>query len=304
MSRERKPGLANIREQSPRSDEEKRPGANGYPFLLLWRGVNILLLGSLVVLAYGMFWEYSTRSYLKGFSDALVPSEASPEQKVQSIPVWMGHGAVRARFGEVEGFAQRDPENTLNYAHLLQVCGTATNAFVNLAISSDLRARRLLLVDGNDNAKHVVAEVLLDGRWAVVDPPYRVLYRDSRGGFLTKEQLRDPATFREATATIPNYLPSYTYDRVLTVRTRRIPLIGPYLRPALNAIFPGWQEDFDWTLLVERESFALAAAGGVLVFLLVSLRSILGWYGSRRLGIARRGLRARLLQASNAFVRT
>jgi hypothetical protein len=68
MSRERKPGLSNIQEQSPRSDEDEGTGADTYRFLLLWRGVNILLLGALAILAYGMFWEYSTRSYLKGFS--------------------------------------------------------------------------------------------------------------------------------------------------------------------------------------------------------------------------------------------
>ena len=30
-------------------------------------------------------------------------------------------------------------------------------------------------------AKHVVAEVLIDGRWVIADPAYRVLLRDAKG---------------------------------------------------------------------------------------------------------------------------
>ena len=77
----------------------------------------------------------------------------------------------------------RDPEDTLNYSGLLHVCGSATNAFVNLADSSGLRARRLLLLSPRGTASHVVAEVSLDGRWVVVDPVFGTLLKVSRRTF-------------------------------------------------------------------------------------------------------------------------
>jgi hypothetical protein len=49
------------------------------------------------------------------------------------------------------------------------VCGTATNAFINLADSGRLPARRILLLNSDQGAKHVDAEVLVKGRWIVLD---------------------------------------------------------------------------------------------------------------------------------------
>src|SRR5207245_9516357 len=96
-----------------------------------------------------------------------------------------------------------DPEITLNYAQLLRVCGTATNAFLNLARASDLQVRRLLLLTPDRNAKHVVAEVLINQRWVIVDASYRVIMKDAQGRFLTREDLQNPAIFEQAVSAIP-----------------------------------------------------------------------------------------------------
>src|SRR6201999_2634275 len=97
----------------------------------------------------------------------------NPEQKVEAILNWMVHGPARHTHVDQSGLALRNPEDTLNFQQLLQVCGTATNAFVNIADSSGLQARRLLLLDDNGSSKHVVVEVLIDDRWVVADPSYR-----------------------------------------------------------------------------------------------------------------------------------
>jgi putative ABC transport system permease protein len=52
------------------------------------------------------------------------------------------HGPPRLRSGFVGPAQDRDPTDTLNYDSLLRVCGTATNAFINLAVSGGLPARR------------------------------------------------------------------------------------------------------------------------------------------------------------------
>jgi len=105
-------------------------------FRTAWWTTNVLLALVFASLIYSAGWEYSVRQYLKGFSDAVVPAAASPEQKVEAILNWMRSGAPRPVAANPEEFSKRDPEATLNYEQLLAVCGTATNAFLNLSRSA------------------------------------------------------------------------------------------------------------------------------------------------------------------------
>ena len=147
-----------------------------------WPAVNLLLLVAFVAVIFSVGWEFSTRSYLRGFSDAIIPAADNPEQKIEAILQWMAHGPARRDGPDPGGLANRNPEETLNVQSLLNVCGTASNAFVNIAQVSGLRARRLLLLTENGTAKHVVVEVLVGGRWIVVDPSHHFILRLSDGG--------------------------------------------------------------------------------------------------------------------------
>jgi hypothetical protein len=273
-------------------------------FRAVWRAVNIALVASLIALVYSAGWEHSVRDYLDGFSDAIIPSNATPEQRVDAILQWMRKGPPRSADANPGGLAARDPETTLNYQQLLSVCGTATNAFLNLARSADLQVRRLLLLSPDRNTKHVVAEVLLDGRWIVVDPTYRVVMRNAKGETLTRKELQNPQTFAEAIARVPGYPAAYNYDKFAHVRVARLPLDELRLRAVLDAIYPGWDEKVDWSLLLERESFfSLATAMFATLFLLL-LRQFLAWYADQRLKIPRFHLRSHLARAGAAFFTT
>jgi len=265
-----------------------------------WLAVNVLLAVSLVAVLYSVGWEFSTRSYLKGFSDAIIPASDGPEQKVEAILQWMAHGPARSTVADPGGLAARNPEDTLNIQHLLEVCGTATNAFVNLAQSSGLRARRLLLLDQYGLSKHVVVEVFIGDRWVVVDPSYHFMPRLADGHFATRTELKDPAVFHAATQSIPNYPAMYTYESTVHVRLARIPWIGRHLRGIFNFIWPSWEESINWTLLVERESFAVLVASILLLCFALGARLILGWYCRSRLGIANERLRDQIMRAGQA----
>ncbi len=265
-----------------------------------WFAANMLLAVSLVAVLYSVGWEFSTRSYLKGFSDAIIPASDDPEQKVEAILQWMAHGPARRTATDPSGLAARNPEDTLNIQHLLEVCGTATNAFVNLAQSSGLHARRLLLLDPDGLSKHVVVEVLFGDRWVVVDPSYHFIPRLPDGHFATRTELKDPANFRAATQSIANYPAIYTYESTVHVRLARIPWIGRYLRGIFNVIWPPWEETINWTLLVERESFAMLVASISLLCFALAARLLLGWYCRSKLGIARERLRDQILRAGHA----
>ncbi len=279
-----------------------RPGMSRRLFKVAWYLVNALLIIAVAASVYSIGWEFSTRRYLKGFSDAIVPATAPGDEKVQAILNWMAHGPARLPYGPSPATPDRDPTDTLNYDALLQVCGTATNAFINLTSTGNLSVRRLLLVDPNMLTKHVVAEVLVDGRWIIVDPAYRLVLRDAQGHTLTREDLTDPKTFAEATQNIPAYDPTYTFDRTIHVRIGRIHFLGVPLRKIADRIYPGWDESTVMTLLVERESFAATVTAILLVIFLCLLRIALRWFGERRLGVRRTRFREQLLRAGSAFL--
>lgn len=284
--------------------EEER-SSDGHPiFRALWYAGNLLLILSVLLAAYSAAWEYSTRRYLKGFSDAIVPSSSSAEEKVQSILNWMAHGPARREAGPELSTPDRDPTDTLNYTSLLQVCGSATNAFINLADSTGLPARRLLLLDSHQMTKHVVAEVRIDGRWIVVDPAFRMIPRGADGRLLTRKELADPAVFSAATRGVPNYSPEYTYDRTAHIRMARIRYVGLPLHNILGRLLPGWDNSTALSLLLERESLATMILAIVLVSLLALLRAGLRWYGEKRLGLRPMRIREQFRRACYAFLDT
>jgi len=273
-------------------------------FRLVWRSVNLLLVAVLVSSIYAGVREYSVRRYLDGFTNAIVANSMPEEQKLQAILDWMRAEPSRAIATDPETLAKRDPEMTLTYRQLLNVCGTATNAFLNLVRSSDLRARRLLLLTPDNNTKHVVAEVLIAGRWIVVDPTYRVIMKDAAGNYLTRKDMQNSVVFREATSVISNYPPEYTYDHLAHVRLTRLPYVGFGLKKMLGTIAPGWEEAIDWSLLLERESFFYLVLSVTAMLFFLLLRAALAWFADSRLRVPRFHLREHALRAGVAFFST
>jgi SAM-dependent methyltransferase len=274
----------------------------GHPvYSILWNSLHVLLLASILFVIYAATWEYSTRTYLKGFSDAVIPAAATPQEKIGAILNWMSHGPAR-RVDPIGVTENRDPTDTLNYQALLQVCGSATNAFINLADSSGLSSRRLLLLDSSRGAKHVVAEVNLDGQWIVVDPSFRTILRGANGQLLTRLDLANPDVFSIATRNIPNYDPSYNYAETEHVRVERIPFFGQLMRKALNFFLPAWQDSRYMSLLLERESFAAVITSLLMLLLLVLARFSLRWFGESRLGIRTIHVRERVRRAAHALM--
>ena len=279
------------------------PETQRYPlFRGAWFAVNALLIASIFLAVYSAGWEFSTRRYLKGFSDAIVPATSPGDEKVEAILRWMAHGPARKSSEANMPHTDRDPTDTLNYQALLHVCGTATNAFINLVDTGHMEVRRLLLVDSHQMTKHVVAEVLVDGRWIVVDPTFRVVMRGADGRALTREELMDPATLAVATSNLRGYDPSYTFDHVVHIRLARLHVLGSVLRRILDRVVPGWEDTTSTTLLVERESFAAMVSSFLLLILLILLRTALRWYGEKRLGVRSVHIRQQLWRACHAFL--
>jgi hypothetical protein len=184
------------------------------------------------------------------------------------------------------------------------VCGTATNAFINLAASGGLPARRILLLNANQGAKHVDAEVLVNGRWIVVDPGFRTILRTRDGSTLTKDQLASPAVFLAVTQNIPRYDPDYSFERTTHVRTARLGLMGTPVQKILDSLLPQWQDSVAISLLMERESLASVVAMIMILLLLTLVRASLRYYGENRLRVYPLHVREQLRRAYQAFLST
>jgi len=268
----------------------------------VWYAGNLLLILAIVLAGYSAVWEYSTRKYLKGFSDAIVPVSASTDEKAEAILHWMANGPTRHPQGPDPSSPDRDPTDTLNYTSLLRVCGNATNAFINLSDSAGLAARRLLLLDSHGSAKHVVAELSMNERWVVVDPTFHLIFRGPDGVPLTREQLTDPAVFSAATRNVNGYSSNYSFERTTHVRMGRLGWLGLPVRSVVNRLLPGWEDSTAVSLLLERKSLATLVFALTLLFLLALLRVGLRWYGERRLGLHPVRIRQQLRRAFRAFV--
>ena len=273
-------------------------------FALAWYAVNFLLLASFLMGVYAAGWEYTTRRYLSGFSDAIIPASESPVAKVQAILDWMAHGPARRDPMPEDLADDRDPTDTLNYAALLQVCGTATNAFVNLANTGGIPVRRLLLLDQSGGTVHVVAEVLIDGRWIVADPAFRTVLRGPDGSLLTRQDLLSPRTLAFAVRNIAGYLPAYTYEHTVHIRAARAGRVGLLLSWFLDRWIPGWEGSVTLTLLTERNSLAWLCLSVPLIVFFLLLRAALRWYGQAYFGIVPQKFRDRVRRASLALLDT
>jgi hypothetical protein len=260
-----------------------------------------LVIFTLGLFIYGVALTYSTRRYLKGFSDAIVPLDGSAEMKTEALLRWFRDEPQRLNT-HVEGAGMlRDPVTIVQNRQLLKVCGSASNAFINLADAAGLKTRRLLLIAASGNVMHVVAEVQWDQRWVAVDPQQGRVFRDPLGRALSKEELRDPQVFQDAISGMPGYNPSYTFEHTRHLHLRRIPL-GDLLRRILTYLFPVWEEAVNWAYIPENPSLWPIVISLPLFFLGNLLNWLVGWYGRKKLGINTLGLGRQLLRAGRALL--
>jgi hypothetical protein len=292
-----------ITKTHPYPDKSAKTGSVGPGSGLVFLGYlnKALILASVALFIGGLAWNYSTRRYLKGFSDAIVPLEGSPEQKSLALLNWFGHAP--ARISETADEASpRDPVGVVRDARLLKVCGSASNAFMNLAEAAGIKTHRLLLLNASGGTKHVVVEALWGDRWVVIDPSFRSVFRDRSGRPLSKDELRDPAIFKDAISRIPKYDPTYTFDRSVHVHVQRVPVVGFYLRRILNSWFPQWERMANWGYFPEHPSLWPVVASLPLLILGILIRVLLHRWTPAPARAKTFGFRKRLIQTGRILL--
>ena len=143
----------------------------------------------------------------------------------------------------------RNPVETLNYESLLRVCGSPRMHLSTSPTAEGSTPDGCYCSGLTDKTKHVVAEVLVNKRWIVVDPTFHLVFRGADGNFLTRSQLVDPTVFTSATRSVANYDPTYTFERTAHVHMTHIFYLGAVMRRVLNVIAPTWEETTTTTLM-------------------------------------------------------
>jgi hypothetical protein len=246
---------------------------------------RVLILAALALFVYSAAWNFSTRRYLRGFADAIIPLAGSQEEKTEALVAWFHHEPGRkdpATSGSSTQLIDRDPTHIVRDMHLLQIRGSASNAFMNLADASGLKVRRLLLLDQSGGTMHVVAEVQWGDRWIVVNPQQGLIFKDHLGRALTKAELHDPAVFQDAISRMPGYSPTYNFEHTIHVRLKRIPILGGPLRSVLDRFVPEWEEAINWSYLPENPALWLMVISLLLLLLGILCNLIANRYGRGR----------------------
>lgn len=169
----------------------------------------------------------------------------------------------------------------------------ATNALLALALLSTLctgiwehSVRQYLkgfsdAIIPEDSSQQQKAEAILS--WMTYGPPRR--------------EAPDPSALSAHDPT-----DTLNYRQLLEVGA--LPVLGTVLRRVLDSVLPGWNEAMDWSLLLERRSFAFffLPVWALIFFLL--LRIVLAWLADHRLRIPRLRLRTSLIRATSTFFST
>lgn len=227
---------------------------------------------------------------------AIIPEAAAPQQKAEAILAWKRKGPPRLEVTNPAQLSVRDPEETLNYRELLEVCGSATKAFLNAARSAGVPARR--------TTGHVVAELNVDARGVIADATYRVFLKDDRGNLLTQKDLENPEIFAKRPADCPIIPPNSATSAWRTCGWRHCHSTERDCDHKLDRILPKWDENTEWSCCWNANpSLCFSFSTTALLFLVV-LRLALGWIADNRLWVPRFHLRANLSRATAALFTT
>jgi len=125
--------------------------------------------------------------------------------------------------------------------------------------------------------------------------------KDARGNLLTRKDLQNLETLREASSSLPHYPPEYTCESFAHVRLAALPFHGTEVRKFLDRFFPGWEDYSNWNLLLERRSFLyLFTSANSLIFQML-VRVVLARMAGHYLHVPRFHLLASLGRATISF---
>jgi hypothetical protein len=231
----------------------------------------LIVIGALLL---GSLWEFALSaqdaSYADGICTALGLASLSPNARAMRLFHWVSRFDDAAPpvdpTGAPHGFLS--PRQIVEHpVYYREDCGSNAWFFGFLAWRAGLRARELRLCDAQHNARHVVCELWLNGRWAVFDPTVELDFRRRDGSPATALELQDPSLLAANVARDPAYdLRRWRFDHPERLHFEKIPLLGSRLRWLAARVTGRPAEELtpppllEWPRLFAAASLALLAA--------------------------------------------
>lgn len=117
------------------------------------------------------------------------------------------------------------------------ICGSYVGVFTRIAQAAGLSVRIGQMRCGATQGCHMFSEVLLNGRWVVMDAMYNVAFRNDDGTMAVFEQVS--ANFGDYKSQLPSdYQFWFDYTGVQRTNWNKIPVVMPALRRALLWVVP------------------------------------------------------------------
>ena len=104
-------------------------------------------------------------------------------------------------------------------------CGNSTKLFVALVQRAKFKARPLLIISNGVIGAHVVAEVWVEGRWAIFDPIFGYFYSTPEGYLATAKHIQENPELLKKVVDRNYPIKSYSYQYITRTNWRKIPPI-------------------------------------------------------------------------------
>jgi hypothetical protein len=273
------------------------------------RFLLILALCCCLVSAWQIALYVADNSFVDGLCAALGTSDLGPEARALRLFHWVSTYDAPDSTNSQTTVSLDPPSGLLtpramvaNRAYFRANCGSKAWLLAIMARSAGLDARELRLCDARHQARHVICEIHVGGRWVVFDPTAHLEFRRADGRLATATELRNPVLLAANAARVSGYdLRRWRFDHAERLHYEKAPLIGGLLRRLAPRVTGRPAEELAAPAVLERPRLAVVASLiGLTLLSLVTAGALTRrriWAAARRAGQPHPRLRGLALEA-------
>jgi hypothetical protein len=238
-------GAAEVRHRRPDRAKAERRLALKRP---TWHGfARWLIVVALVVDILAMLSYISDQRFFRSLAHGLVAGRHLSDQDMLALFVDYAHDDLRRptyrdlpsplirlyyKFNPLHPSARNVVKYGCDYRG---GCGSSSRVVMALLSAEGIPSRSMILLDGDGRRVHAVVNARIEGRWAVADPLYGIVFLRADSTVATAEDLHaDRELFLTNAAHHPTYPAEvYNYDHYALFNWNKVPVVLPAIRRTL-----------------------------------------------------------------------
>lgn len=204
---------------------------------------NPALLGFLhgvfivTLLFFGMEYLYSQRIYQEIAERATKPEMTQEEKALVILNTVYNLLEPRTEFFGGRGNIPFGPLKVFNASRTILTFGGACGDYVHVLgralKAADINIQVVQMKVGDIYGGHIIAEVLINDRWVILDPIYNLYFRNPDGSLATFSEIS--GNWQYFQKQVPsNYNPEYAYEGMRRTNWGKIPVLLPLAKKILN----------------------------------------------------------------------